>query len=92
MHTDIAKYYETGSFKNGLEKQEAELGNVWPLNDGTVLLQGETEIFFGKTATSEANRVPVRWTAVTVREGDQMKIRLLTVFPMLVPPKEVSTK
>jgi ketosteroid isomerase-like protein len=92
VHTDITKYYETGPFKNGLEKQEAKLNNVWPLNDNTVLWEGETNLFFGKTATSEATTVPIRWTAVLVKEGDQMKIRMLTVLPKPTPAKEASAK
>jgi ketosteroid isomerase-like protein len=89
VHTDIAKFYE-GPFKNGLEKQEAKLGNVWPLNDGTVLTEGETTFFFGKTDTSEPRMVPSRWTAVLIKEGDQMKIKLLTGIPMPTPSKEAS--
>ena len=91
VHTDIAKFYEP-MFKSGLEKQEPKLNNVWPLNDGTVLTEGETNFFFGKTDTSEPRMVPSRWTAVLVKEGDQMKIKLLTGIPMPMPPKEASAK
>lgn len=91
VHTDLVKYYET-SFKNGLEKQEPKLGNVWPLSDGTVLAEGETTLFLGKTDTSEAKTVPIGWTSVIVKEGDQMKLRLLTAFPKPTPPKEASAK
>ena len=62
------------------------------MSDGTVLAEGETNIFLGKTDTSEAKTVPIRWTSVIVKEGDQMKLKLLTAFPKPTPPKEVSAK
>jgi hypothetical protein len=89
VQTDIAQFYE-GLFKNGLEKQEAKLNNVWPLSDGTVLTEGETNFFLAKTDTSEANMLPFRWTTVLVKEEGQMKFRLLTAFPNPPPAKEAS--
>ena len=85
VNSDIVKYYE-GAFKNGLERLDGKVDQVIPLGEAVVLSNGETQVT-GKNPTSgEAINMAVVWTAVSVQEGGQWKIRMLTALPK-APPK-----
>lgn len=84
VQSDIAKYYET-AFKNGLERLDGKVDHIWPMADGSALVQGETRIT-GKNDKSEPIDTTVIWTAVDVKESGQWKIKMLTVIPK-APPK-----
>ena len=85
VNSDIVKYYEA-AFKNGLERLDGKVDQVVPLGEAVILSNGETQIT-GKNPTSgEAINMAVVWTAVSVQEGGQWKLRMLTALPK-APPK-----
>lgn len=83
VHSDITELYK-GNFKNGLERLEIRTGHIWPINNDTVIAEGETDIF-GKNASGEATKVTIFWSALDIRENGQMKIRMLTAAPKPAP-------
>ena len=80
VNADILKYYEA-AFKNGMERLDGKIDQVVPLGEAVILSNGETQIT-GKNPTSgEAISATLVWTAVSVQEGGQWKIRMLTALP-----------
>jgi uncharacterized protein (TIGR02246 family) len=80
VNADILRYYEA-AFKNGMERLDGKIDQVVPLGEAVILSNGETQIT-GKNPTSgEAISATLVWTAVSVQEGGQWKIRMLTALP-----------
>ncbi|HKR41296.1 MAG TPA: nuclear transport factor 2 family protein [Paraburkholderia sp.] len=80
VNADILRYYEA-AFKNGMERLDGKIDQVVPLGEAVILSNGETQIT-GKNPTSgEAINATLVWTAVSVQEGGQWKIRMLTALP-----------
>jgi ketosteroid isomerase-like protein len=84
--TDIAELYQ-GVFKAGFDHQEATVDQAWPLGTDTAIAMGEYHIT-GKKQTGEPLEVIGRWTAAYVRDGGNLKIRMLSAFPKAPPPKD----
>jgi ketosteroid isomerase-like protein len=83
--TDIKATYEE-NFKNGENKIVSKVNNVWPQGDGA-LGNGDVDVTFN-------NDPPVHayWSAVYVRDGGQLKIKMLTVGIKPPPPTETAAK
>ena len=88
VKTDLKATYEQ-NFKNGTNKIEIRMGQLWPINNDLILGEGETDIF-GKNDKGEPTKTTVFWSVMDVRENGQMKIRMLTVAPKPPPAKEAS--
>jgi ketosteroid isomerase-like protein len=84
--SDIAKYYES-VFKAGFDHNEITVDQAWPLGADTALAMGDYTIS-GKNQSGTAMEISGRWTAVDVREGGTLKIRMLTAFPK--PPPQAA--
>ena len=84
--TDVAKRQEDG-FKAGFNHLDVTVDQVSPLGADAALGLGEYSIT-GKKQSGEPLDVTGRWTAVYVREGGTMKIRMLTALPKAPPPKD----
>ena len=82
---DVAEFYQ-GLFKAGFNHQEATVDQAWPLGTDTAIAMGEYHIT-GKKQTGEPLEVTGRWTAAYVRDGGDLKIRMLSAFPKASPPK-----
>jgi ketosteroid isomerase-like protein len=82
-HPDIAEFYQ-GLFKTGFNHNEITVDQAWPLGTDTALALGEYRIS-GKNQNGEPIEAAGRWTSVDVREGGNLKIRMLTAFPK--PPQ-----
>ena len=82
--SDVKAVYEE-NFKNGENKIVATFDNVLPQGDGAIA-NGQVAVTF-KTDPP----VPAYWSALYVRDGGQLKIRMLTVgIKPPPPPKEAS--
>jgi ketosteroid isomerase-like protein len=84
--TDVAQRYE-GIFKAGFNHEEQKVDQVWPLGADMALGLGEVHLT-GKNQSGAPIDFAGRWTAVYVREGGTMKIRMLTALPKAPPPKD----
>ena len=80
---DVKATYEE-NFKNGENKIVIRISNVWPQGDAA-LANGDVDVTYNNDAP-----VPAYWSAVYVREGGQLKIRMLTVGIKPPPPKETT--
>jgi ketosteroid isomerase-like protein len=85
--SDITKTYED-NFKNGTDSVVIRTDEVWPINNDLALARGEADI----SRTQDPPKMSVFWSGVYVREGGQMKIRMLTVGMKPPPPKEASAE
>ena len=84
IKTDIKATYEE-NFKNGENKIVATFDNVLPQGDGAIA-NGQVAVTFNTDPP-----VPAYWSALYVRDGGQLKIRMLTVgIKPPPPPKEAS--
>lgn len=83
---DIAEFYQ-GLFKAGFNHEEATVDQAWPLGTDAAVAMGEYHIT-GKKQSGEALEVIGRWTAAYVRDGGNLKIRMLSAFPKAPPPKD----
>ncbi|WP_407174674.1 nuclear transport factor 2 family protein [Bradyrhizobium sp. STM 3562] len=85
-HTNIAEFYQ-GLFKAGFNHEEIAVDQAWPLGSDTVLALGEYRIT-GKNQSGQAVELAGRWTAVYLREGGKLKIRMVSAIPNAPPPKD----
>jgi len=83
--SDIKKIYED-NFKNGTESVVITTDEAWPISSDVVLANGGPDV----SRTHEPPKLSFFWSCVYVREGGQMKIRMLTVGMKPPPPKEAS--
>jgi ketosteroid isomerase-like protein len=83
--TDIAELYQ-GVFKAGFNHEEGTVDQAWPLGADSAVAIGEYRIT-GKKESGEPLEVIGRWTAAYVRDGGNLKIRMLSAFPKAPPPK-----
>jgi ketosteroid isomerase-like protein len=84
--TDIAEFYQ-GVFKAGFNHEDGTVDQAWPLGADAVVAMGEYHIT-GKKQSGEPLDVIGRWTAAYVRDGGNLKIRMLSSFPKAPPPKD----
>jgi ketosteroid isomerase-like protein len=82
---DIAEFYK-GLFKAGFDHGDVTVEEVSPLGADAALGVGEYHIS-GKNQTGAPIEVLGRWTAVYVRDGAGLKIRMLSAFPKAPLPK-----
>ena len=85
-HTNIAEIYK-GIFKSGCDHSDVTVDQVAPLGTDAALGMGEYHLT-GKNQGGEAISIVGRWTAVYVRDGGELKIRMLSAFPKAPPPKD----
>jgi ketosteroid isomerase-like protein len=85
-HTNIAETYE-GVFKAGFNHNEITVDQAWPLGTDTLVATGQFHLT-GKKPSGEAIESKGLWTATDVREGGSWKIRMLSAFPIALPPKD----
>ncbi|KWV49910.1 hypothetical protein AS156_15430 [Bradyrhizobium macuxiense] len=85
-HTDIAEIYK-GIFKTGCDHSDVTIDQVSPLGADAALGVGEYHLS-GKNQSGEPINIVGRWTAVYVRDGEGLKIRMLSAFPKAPPPKD----
>lgn len=83
--SDLKKAYED-NFKNGTDSVVIRTDEVWPINSDLALAKGDADI----SRTQDPRKVSIFWSCVYVREGGQMKIRMLTIGMKPPPPKEAS--
>jgi ketosteroid isomerase-like protein len=88
--TDIAKFYE-GVFQQGIDHVDIKIQSLKPVSDDVVLVQGETRAT-GKNDKGEPLENNFVWSLVDVREGNQLKVRMLTIMPKAPPPKVADAK
>lgn len=81
--TDIAQFYE-GAAKAGFNHEDITLNEVWPLGTDMALAMGEYRLT-GKNQSGAPIEIGGIWTAVDVREGGKLKIRMLSAIPK--PPQ-----
>jgi ketosteroid isomerase-like protein len=74
-------------FKAGFNHEEATIDQAWPLGADAAIAMGEYRIT-GKKQSGEPLEVNGRWTAAYVRDGGNLKIRMLSAFPKAPPPKD----
>jgi ketosteroid isomerase-like protein len=86
--TNIPKFYEDSS-KAGFDHNDVTVDQVSPLAADMALAMGEYRIS-GKNQSGAAMEAAGRWTAVDVREGGKLKIRMLTAFPKPPPPQQAA--
>ena len=84
--TDIAELYK-GAFKAGFNHEEGTVDQVFPLGTDGAIALGEYRIT-GKNQSGAPIEAGGRWTSVYVREGGNLKIRMLSAFPKAPPPKD----
>ena len=82
--SDLKKTYED-NFKNGTDSVVIRTDEIWPINNDLALAKGDADI----SRTQDPPKMSFFWSGVYVREGGQMKIRMLTVG-MKPPPKETT--
>ena len=83
--SDLKKLYED-NFKGGTDSVVIRTDEIWPINNDLALAKGDADI----SRTQDRPKISVFWSSVYVREGGQMKIRMLTVGMKPPPPKEAS--
>ena len=83
--SDLTKAYED-NFKNGTDSVVIRTDEIWPINNDLALAKGDADI----ARTQDPPKMSVYWSGVYVREGGQMKIRMLTVGMKPPPKKEAS--
>ena len=83
--SDVKKLYEN-NFKDGLDSIVIRTDEVWPINNDLALAKGDGDI----SRTKGPPNGSFFWSGVYVREGGQMKIRMVTVGMKPPPPKEAS--
>jgi uncharacterized protein (TIGR02246 family) len=88
--TDIAKFYE-GVFQRGIDHVDIKAQSLMPVGEDVILVQGETHAT-GKNNKGEPLEADFIWSLVNVREGNQMKVRMLTIMPKAPPPKVADAK
>ena len=81
--TDIAQFYE-GAAKAGLNHEDITLKEVWPLGADAALAMGEYRLT-GKNQSGAPMEVGGIWTAIDIREGGKLKIRMLSAMPKPPP-------
>jgi ketosteroid isomerase-like protein len=82
IKTDIKATYEE-NFKNGENKIVSKIDKIWVQSDDAALVKGTVDVTFGKDPP-----IPAYWSGVYVREGGQMKIKMLTVGIKPPPPPQ----
>ena len=82
---DVRKLY-ANNFKGGMDSVVIRTDEIWPINNDLALAKGDADV----SRTQDPPKVSVFWSGVYVREGGQMKIRMLTVGMKPPPPKEAS--
>ena len=85
-HADIPEYYKT-VFKTGFYHDDVTVDQGSPLGADAALGIGTFRIG-GKNQSGAPIELVGRWTAVYVREGGGLKIRMLSAFPKAPPPKD----
>ena len=82
-HTEIAKFAE-GGFKAGFNHNDITVTKVWPLGDA-VLAVGDYHLT-GKAPSGAPMEETGAWSSVYVREGEALKIHMLSAMPKVLPP------
>jgi ketosteroid isomerase-like protein len=85
-HTNIAQTYE-GVFKAGFNHNDITVDQVSPLGPDILIATGQFHLT-GKNGSGEPMDFKGLWTATDVREGGNLKIRMLAAFPKAPPPKD----
>lgn len=86
IKTDIKATYEE-NFKNGENKIVSKIDQIWVQSDDAALAKGSVDVTYGKDPP-----IPAYWSSVNVREGGQMKIKMLTVGIKPPPPPAQAQK
>jgi ketosteroid isomerase-like protein len=85
-HADIPEFYKN-LFKTGFDHDDVTVDQVSPLGADAALGIGTFRIS-GKNQSGEPIEFVGRWTAVYIREGGGLKIRMISAFPKAAPPKD----
>lgn len=81
--TDIEQFYE-GASKAGFDHEDITLTEVWPLGADAALAMGNYRLT-GKNQSGAPMEIGGVWTAIDVREGGKLKIRMLSAIPKPPP-------